>query len=229
MRRGGQHGVINWICSQIKPSLHINDCSLQDGDLICMAPYKYIKGEKKRIQMDPTEMIYPDDYSVCLFNFEDQPITETLETFLEWSERVLPFEFVTKIVLVRDPLNLFASRSKDERIKMGIDKAKTLYKSHLKMAMNSPSCLGINFNKWFLDEKYRKALAARLNIPFTDEGLNDIIWPGKSTFDGLRFDGRAQEMKILERWKELDSNFLGRIMDQELREYAKDYFHISEE
>ena len=226
MRRGGQHGVINWICSQLRPSMHVDDCSLVDDNLVGMAPYFYIKGEKKRVQMHPSEMIAPDDFKMCLFNFEDQWVFQTQKKFLEWSQSVFSFDTVTSIVLVRDPYNLFASRSKDERIKLVGDEAKALYKSHMDIVMNSLDFIGISYNRWFTDNKYRKILSDRLNIPFTDEGLNDIIWPGESSFNGSDYNGKAQEMKVFERWKHLGDDFLDNEMDAELRQYARDYFDI---
>jgi hypothetical protein len=226
MRRGGQHGVINWICSQIRPSIHFNDCSLSDGRLVSMAPYKYIENERKRIQIQPSETIDPDDFTIWLFNFEDQWVKETLKMFLDWSKYVFDFESVTSIVLVRDPYNLFASRRKDERIKLLGDEAKALYKSHMDIVMKSSDFVDINFNKWFKKERYRRDLAVRLNIPFTDDGLNDIVWPGESTFDGAEYDGKAQEMKILTRWKQLGDDFVDKEINDELRHYAKQYFDI---
>jgi hypothetical protein len=228
MRRGGQHGVINWICSQIKPSMHFDDCHLPDDKIVCMAPYKYLEGEEKRIQVHPSELIDPQDFSMCLFNFEDHWIEKTREKFLERNKHLFAFESITSIVLVRDPYNLFSSRNKDERIKLTGDEAKALYKSHMDIAMNGLGFIDINFNKWFADKEYRKKLADRLNIPFTDEGLNEIIWPGVSTFDGSDYDGKAQEMKVLERWKQVEDDIIKEEMDDELRQYAKDYFNIRE-
>ena len=194
-----------------------------------MAPYKYLKGEKKRIQVHPSEIINPCEFAMCMFNFEDQLIKKTWNMFLERSQFLFSFESVTSIVLVRDPYNLFASRSKDPRIKMIGDEAKTLYKSHMDVAMNGSDFVDINYNSWFKDKKYRNNLADRLNIPFTDKGLNDIIWPGVSTFDGSDYDGKAQEMRVLERWKQLGEDFISTEMDEELRQYARDYFDISED
>jgi hypothetical protein len=228
MRRGGQHGVINWICSQISPSLHFDDCRLPDDKIVCMAPYKYLKEEKKRLQVNPSELICPEDFSMCLFNFEDQWIADIQDRFLENNQHIFAFESVTSIILLRDPYNLFASRSKDERIELVGDEAKALYKSHMEMAMNAPGFVDINFNRWFTDKKYRKKLAERLNIPFTDKGLDEVVWPGVSSFDGSDYDGKAQEMRVLERWKQLEADFIDTVMDDELREYAKRYFDIGE-
>jgi hypothetical protein len=226
MRRGGQHGVINWICSQFRPSVHVDDCRLTNDKLVGMAPYKYLWGEKKRIQMDPSEKINPGDYKMWLFNFEDQWITKTQNKFLEWSQHVFVFESVTRLVLVRDPYNLFASRSRDKRIDLAGHEAKKLYKSHMNTVMNDSDFVGINYNRWFAEKEYRKRLAVRLNIPFTDEGISAIIWPGESTFDGSDYDGRAQEMNVFERWKQLEGDFIDTEMDDELHRYAREYFNM---
>jgi hypothetical protein len=96
----------------------------------------------------------------------------------------------------------------------------------MKAVMNDPDIVAINFNRWFTSKEYRKRLTARLDIPFNDEGLSDIIWPGVSTFDGSGYDGRAQQMKVLERWKPLGKDFIETEMDDEMIRYAEDFFNI---
>ena len=81
-------------------------------------------------------------------------------------------------------------------------------------------------NEWFSDIDYRKQLAKTLDIPFTDAGLNEVrdIMKG-SSFDGRQFDGKAQEMKVLERWKEYkDDDKYWEYIDDEMVELSKQYF-----
>jgi hypothetical protein len=67
----------------------------------------------------------------------------------------------------------------------------------------------ILFDKWFSDSKYRQQICADLGIPFTDAGINRMSgYAGGSSFDGKRFDGRAQEMDVLNRWQNFQSHEL---------------------
>ena len=84
----------------------------------------------------------------------------------------------------------------------------------------------ISYDKWFTDKNYRKKIVKDLDLPkFTDAGKNDIPQNcGGSSFDGLTFDGKASEMKVLERWKEYE-NEEGFI---QILEHYKDLVEVSE-
>jgi hypothetical protein len=67
------------------------------------------------------------------------------------------------------------------------------------------------FDQWFSSIKVRKRLAKSLNLNFTDAGLNEVRkFGGGSSFDSDSFNGKAQEMKVLERFKicEKDPEYL---------------------
>ncbi len=60
----------------------------------------------------------------------------------------------------------------------------------------------VNFSLWVISKTYRADLAAQLGLDFTDEGLNEVSCRG-SSFDGFQYSGRAQEMKVLERYEQM--------------------------
>lgn len=64
------------------------------------------------------------------------------------------------------------------------------------------------YDKWVQDKQYRKKLVKSLGLPkFTDAGFKDVPQNcGGSSFDGLEFNGKADEMKVLERWKEYEND-----------------------
>jgi hypothetical protein len=66
----------------------------------------------------------------------------------------------------------------------------------------------IVYDKWVQDKQYRKKIVADLDLPkFTDAGFKDVPQNcGGSSFDGLEFNGKADEMKVLERWKEYEND-----------------------
>jgi hypothetical protein len=65
-----------------------------------------------------------------------------------------------------------------------------------------PDKVPVNFDSWFAEETYRRDLADRVGGTFSDSKLNEIDtnW-GKSSFDRMEYQGRAQELKVLDRWR----------------------------
>ncbi|MGK7957559.1 MAG: hypothetical protein AB4063_20225 [Crocosphaera sp.] len=87
----------------------------------------------------------------------------------------------------------------------------------------------LNFNRWFSDSLYRQELANQLQITFTDSNLNKVTSYGKgSSFDGSVYDGNAQTMNLLERWKYYSQNqkYLSMVKSQELEFYSQEIFNF---
>ncbi|MGB3790904.1 MAG: hypothetical protein WA949_23055, partial [Phormidesmis sp.] len=60
----------------------------------------------------------------------------------------------------------------------------------------------VNYNRWFADVDYRRALTAQLEIPFSDAGLETIsAFGGGSSFDGSRTDKQASALDVTNRWR----------------------------
>lgn len=120
-------------------------------------------------------------YDTIVVGFEDKPIFTK--------------PGIASVVVVRDIKNLVASR-----IKRGIklDAVRKLYIGHCSDFFKS-GVVGICFDKWFIDREYRRLLARKLGLTFTDEGINEIIGFGDSSFDGREYAEDAQEMNVLDR------------------------------
>jgi hypothetical protein len=102
-----------------------------------------------------------------------------------------------------------------------------LWKRHAEIARQPPSWMTVVlFDRWFKDPEYRRSICAKLNIPFTDAGLNEVARFGNgSSFDARGYDGKAQEMDVLNRWKEfVDDPFMKRMVTDELMELNKHLF-----
>ena len=89
----------------------------------------------------------------------------------------------------------------------------------------------VNYDKWFMDEEYRKSLSKQLNIPFSDKGLNTVMKIGHkkvwgSSFDLMEYKSKAQQMKPTERWMEYKDHkdFLKQMENKRLRELSKEIF-----
>jgi hypothetical protein len=62
----------------------------------------------------------------------------------------------------------------------------------------------VNYNLWFSSIEYRQQLSAQFGLDFTDTGLNVVPKSAAgvgSSFDKTTYDGKGNQMKVLERWK----------------------------
>jgi hypothetical protein len=104
------------------------------------------------------------------------------------------------ILILRDPWNWLASYIAHGDF---FNKAIEQYVCHFRYALDTNnSFVPVNFNLWFSSLDYRKQLAEVLGLDHSDEFLNGVSPLGAgSSFDKLQFDGNAQQMKVLERYK----------------------------
>jgi hypothetical protein len=115
----------------------------------------------------------------------------------------------SKILILRDAFNMFASRIKNGPLFCkAIDSA--IWRKHAAEFVGETSFLGkdavkINYNKWFSDVSYRKELAERYFGGFIRDNVNKVSHIG-SSFDGFGFQGHAQDMNVLGRYKAMSGN-----------------------
>jgi hypothetical protein len=162
--------------------------------------------------LDPPELPDPWFSQVQILSWENQ--TSILERpallFREVSGRRGVALF--PIVVLRDPSNWFASLRRRRRwkewkqykyayIPLWIGYAKRFFVEGVS------GVFACNYNKWFTSTTYRAELSGFLGEEHTDRGLNRVRSIGFS-FDGRRYDYRAQDMKVLERWKHLSEQDL---------------------
>ncbi|MEP7247703.1 MAG: hypothetical protein ABI885_29010 [Gammaproteobacteria bacterium] len=177
---------------------------------------------------------------LLIYNHEDQALSSICtNTFEENHDRWLgPSRQRFDILIMRDPFNLFASRMKAgflpgflPRIK-DFDRLTELWKEHATEYLSLSNLLPapkvcINFNEWFTSTSYRAELARTLGLQFSDTSVNAVPeFGGGSSFDGLAFQGRAQQMQITERWKEFkdDARYRTILADVEMLELSARIF-----
>jgi len=122
-----------------------------------------------------------------------------------------------KVVCTRDLLNWFTSCSfmgdkfKDSwkgpwTIKEGLEWRTRnwieIAKETLGITNYIKDSIGVYYDDFVSSEKYRKNICDKLGGEYNEKMLNIIPQEGNhSTFDGAEFQNRAQEMKVLERYK----------------------------
>lgn len=183
LRRSGAHGVVEWLSPQL---------SVQDKELVLF--YNNASEPKTRLT----------GAANALVGLEDK----------------IPERAAGKnLMVIRDPYNLIASRyNKWKGNKQGYRYAEPdpedllrdiqLWKDFVAAtyALEGPDSRAVVFENWFRHEDYRRELSEWLGLEFTDVGLNKVNKAYGSTFDGFEYDGKAQQMDVLFRYRAIESN-----------------------
>lgn len=214
MARSGNHAVIDWISSMSQAKVdywnNVAKCPMKLG---FRKKYFLIRSHENRslaeMSTDPLE------------RYHDLYFGKTGKRF--------------NVLLLRDPFNLFASRLQQQlnqgfnpsshgfimghpRYKYGAHEPETfveIWKNHAREFLATTSYLQepkivINYNRWFLDQDYRKQIASALELHYSDRSINRVVGRDSagagSSFDSFDYSGKGSEMKVLERWKKMSDN-----------------------
>ena len=146
-----------------------------------------------------------------LITFEDIPFgLSVLETGKESQD-------VYRLLLLRDPRNLFASRIRKaftfdrpqlypREIGKRLDELRELWMENATaiISSNSSRTVPVIFDLWFSSRRYREGLSTRLGCSQIDAGKDSVSDTfGGSSFDGLSYDGNASSMNVLNRSSQL--------------------------
>jgi len=214
MKRSGNHAIINW--------LRAHGHFIFFNNIIPVAPI--LEGEAS---MPP-----PQDFEKWLrrqLTFGRIPFTGRLARFVRRNHALMvsledhqlsvrPFldlpRDVTNVLILRDPVNLFASRirkaflldhpayPRENGAAMG--RVIELWKSHAREFLGLTNQLGnrvsVSFNAWFSSEDYRTSLGEALGLAASGEAFAGVAdTGGGSSFDGTLMDGQSQSMDVLDR------------------------------
>ncbi|MEO8436084.1 MAG: hypothetical protein ABI596_14380 [Pyrinomonadaceae bacterium] len=231
LQRSGHHAIINWISANAPGSVcFLNNCRPNtDPFLMCTRDQK-------------SELAFKDH---LIYNYEDRRLTEVFkQDFLQHKKKWFGESGSCVYVLVlRDPFNNFASKYRwaingtkwTPPMEWVTRELPGLWKSYAKEFLGQTKVLPgpsvfINYNRWFVDNEYRCEIALRLGLVTAGKGLAEVARWGPNTwgdsFDNLDFDGRANEMKVFERWRYFagDKVFADLFRDPELLSLSEDIF-----
>jgi hypothetical protein len=233
LQRSGHHAIINWIISNSADSVcFLNNCRPRENPFLMCT-------EAQRIELRPR--------NVLIYNYEDWQLSEAfppefLNDRAEWFGRSGKSVYV---LVLRDPFNNFASKYRwaingtwwIPQMEWVTRDLPRLWKSYAKEFLGLTNLMPapkvfVNYNHWFTDENYRCEMADRLGLISADQGLTEVAKWGPNTwgdsFDNLNFDGRANEMKVLERWRYFvdDPVFKSLFRDSELLSLSDQIFGV---
>jgi hypothetical protein len=216
MRRSGNHALANWITAQsgwiflnnvvnIGPTVRRNEPPPDAGNFEI-----WLLRRAKAFRQSPLRLLS----SRVVVGLEDhvvdyQPFTPSRRGQLD-------------VLLLRDPANLFASRiRKAYRLPVhnpvyareaGADLCRVvdLWKAYAREFIGEtnhlPGKVAICYDAWFTSASYRRHVAERLGIPFTDAAFGRMSSEGGgSSFDGYRHDMSAEGLRVLDRSQQLDA------------------------
>lgn len=241
LKRGGHHGVVNWLRQQTdKDSLYWDQCQLIDNErnLLSVGPIRYYDNTNninlQYLLVEFNKNKYSSVYN-CFFSIESFGCISNKDARIGSLKEVLRIDSITPshfIIINRDFYNWMAScfilGGSLYRFRHKMTK---IWKEFIRESLNANilkdhSVVDINYNKWFADISYRKVICSKLGLVFTDNGLNDILTNGGgSSFTKLDYQGKAQEMDVLNRYKLcLDNKDYLDLIDDEIRDLSERYF-----
>jgi hypothetical protein len=156
-----------------------------------------------------------------IWNFVDVPVLEILDNVCTCEDIINP----TTVVIVRDWKNYIASHikhSEDKEASPGPpvqDRVKPIvFKEYARYFIDESPYYPILFDSWFSNKEYRIKICEDLGLHFTDFGKQGVADFGRgSSFDLRKFDGQAEKMDVLNRYKlyKDDEDYEGFMQDEE--------------
>ncbi|NET27750.1 hypothetical protein [Okeania sp. SIO1I7] len=243
MRRTGNHAIINWIQNQHTGKVEFWN-NLKVDRNADRQRYENLKDNYPFVEKDCFIRSYEDYDLKKIKNWRFESKHD-----LYFGKSALRYD----VLILRDPFNLFASRLKH---RLNIENRENsleissvygnnfllvrslhqtlgdLWVNYAKEYLGETNYLGhnkicINYNQWFTDVDYRKQIADKLQMKFSDEGINQVSGVGRgSSFEGVNFDGNANSMDVLNRWQKVSNNprYHELFSNQEIFKYSEKIF-----
>jgi hypothetical protein len=191
----------------------------------CEAGWVFYNNRRPKDKFEKRKVTPPGKgLKFAVVNFEDQEFR--IEP-IPHEKQIGRFDKRRRILVLRDPFNMFASRIKLFG-KNNIDKWVQLWKQHARSVVDHVSTFDfVDYNRWFENKTYRNELADRFHLSKADAYLNRVATKANgSSFDGTAYDGKGQSMKIGERWKQMLDNdvFIKAVTDVEVIDLAREIF-----
>lgn len=226
LRRSGNHAIIEWLIAACPGSvLFLNEAlpNVRPNRTRQREWHWFPAGERRA-------------RGTLVYSYEDQSLL-ALTGLTRAGKRAAwtgPARARFDLLILRDPFNMLASRlqwklESVDRLQQVARAWKAYAAEFLGDTDTLPHKVPVSYNRWVADEGYRHELAVRLGVEPTDAGRNKVSpLGGGSSFDGTTHDGRASEMKVLERWRHFadDPRFRALVADPELHELSARAFGV---
>jgi hypothetical protein len=214
MARSGNHAIINWILEQLSGRWCFLNCAepstnpfqtarpVADGEPVFRSSIPGFDLAAERAgRLSPKDVLlfsHEDTFLKIAFGHKATAIQEAAAGAAQ--RRI-------DVVILRDPYNLFASRRRLSYQFVTDLTAVRIWKQHARAFLGEngfvgPEAVRISYNDWVRNRGYRRRIAGELGLRFTDSGIDRVArCAGGSSFDGTRYEGRATQMRLFDRWR----------------------------
>lgn len=210
IRRSGNHAFVNWLGTMLAPSLFCNNNQLWPTDLIEGGGTLPLARREHRQRTDSLPAFGAIIYG--MENMHPDIIADRRAVIRKSYHRCLEAKTdeATTILLLRDPFNCFASilnhDTQGDRSYSLYDDGRfaCLWLTHARAYAQADELgyVPVDFNRWATCEGYRRDLADRLDIGFSDGGIDHVpaFGHGSSFFRGSTMPAE-QRQQLNSRWK----------------------------
>ena len=224
--RSGGHALISWIAGMCKNAFLIEYLICQPNKF----PVNHIQCDGKSIsekwydiKKDKESAILNDVYPECVIFKNEKAVPKNYQRYGTTQRKEL-LEIAGKkriannevdIVFIRSPWNAFASllegRWRLSRKPLRFASNWVHYaREFLGITNYLPDAVFVVYDFWVLNANYRKAVASRIGLNYSDFGMNYLI-SNKSSFDDRNFQTDATKMDVTNRWKKyIDTDRIAR-------------------
>ena len=228
LRRSGNHFFISWIISNYKRVLFINDVNSKpildkkyhkkelSDKIVFREKNQFVDSINNNLISNKENINDLKEIDCLIFSMEDKKL-DTFYKTIKYFDKIIhkrPVSTYFKVIVIRDLLNLMASRL--EAIKNLSDKNKIIDQFKIdqyfidiwmNMIIDKKSVL-FNYNKFILDYgDYREEIGKKLKLPVLSD---DILLKVPQFFFGSSFNPNSQSRSkihdLLNRYKKHQSN-----------------------
>jgi hypothetical protein len=215
MPRSGLHALLGWIKVQIHPhAIDFTNNGKKYRILRAALISKLKKTHLKRAEIYQLKRRHTKALAWLKRNTPNKKRTiaimeqVNLQVLSEFEREEAPCK-ITNVLLMRDVFNQYASFMTQKLRRLGSRESKDFSQTYRKYAeefLGKTEYLEdkilVKYNQWFVDKSYRKKIIEKLGGVFTDANLQQVpAAGGGSSFDKQYYQHKAQEMKVLERWR----------------------------
>jgi hypothetical protein len=230
MRRSGNHMAALWLAHHFEsPVWFVNNVSSFEVPEVRQEDAEGVYAPSVFRSPIGVDRFWEMEKDVLVHTYEDY----WLNSLRYGANKVVVGESATEhdVLVVRDPFNLFSSRMFIHGDVVPMDKpVVALWKQYLHEALGDTRFLKrkvvVDYNRLVASPEYRRSVEARMGLSASDSGLDRVYGIG-SSFDGTTYDGRAAEMRTMERWTAYASHpwyhglFDTEVMDLAVRMWGK--------
>jgi hypothetical protein len=212
MRRSGNHAILTWImraANATKPThenVFLNNCKTRENNYRLQSDFRppEISDEEFQRIRDRRNRSYRNT-GLLLRSLEDFDLDAFRDSENEYSWYGRSRKRADAVI-IRDPLNLFASR-----LKVGYIDTKSalplidLYLDNARALEEDSTELPISYNLWLLSQDYRLKILEKLGIdgPDVQDDRPARFGPGSSF---QKHDSKLERLALLRRWEEFSQD-----------------------